>query len=225
MKDVHTKEMSQNYEKIGLAITGASGVVYGFRLLEELVKRRVLVHLTISENALHIARLEMDMKIDLKNGHMEGMPETMYEWVIYHHHTHVGAAPASGSYPLKAVAVVPCSMGTLGRIATGTSESLPGRMADVALKERRTLVLVPRETPYNSIQLQNMLTLSQAGAHILPASPGFYHQPQSVNEMVDFVVSRILQHLGFDGGCLVKGGWGEISEIATRYSLQPDLDD
>lgn len=213
--------MSETPIKIGLAITGASGTIYGLRLLEELVRRNVVVHLTISQNAKHVAKLELGLDIDLETGHIQGMDERMYEWVIYHHYSHVGAAPASGSYEMKATAIVPCSMGTLGRIATGTSENLPGRMADVALKERRPLILVPRETPYNTIHLQNMLTLSQAGARIMPASPGFYHKPQSVRDMVDFIVGRILQHLGFDGNCLVKGGWGEINIVSTKSHIEP----
>ncbi|HXK95523.1 MAG TPA: UbiX family flavin prenyltransferase [bacterium] len=206
--------------KIGLAITGASGILYGLRVLEELARRQVIVHLTISANAKHIARLELGLDIDLETGRIEGLDNPLYEWIIYHHYTHVGAAPASGSYGMQAVAVVPCSMGTLGRIATGTSESLVGRMADVAMKERRPLILVPRETPYNTIHLQNMLTLSQAGVTILPASPGFYHHPRSIRELTDVIVSRVRQHLGFDGGCLVKGGWGEIDSISTQTHLQ-----
>ncbi|MFB3786932.1 MAG: UbiX family flavin prenyltransferase [bacterium] len=213
-------EVPRDPVKIGLAITGASGILYGLRVLEELARRQAVVHLTLSPNARHIARLELGVDIDLDTGRIEGLDNRLYEWIIYHHYTHVGAAPASGSYGMKAVAVVPCSMGTLGRIATGVSENLVGRMADVAMKERRPLILVPRETPYNTIHLQNMLTLSQAGVTILPASPGFYHHPQSIRELTDFVVSRVLQHLGFDGGCLVKGGWGEIDTVSTKTHLQ-----
>ena len=195
--------------KIGLAITGASGFIYGVRILEELAARNATIHLTISPNAKQIAKIEQDIEVDLETGRISGVSDDVYQHITYHHYSHVGAAPASGSYPLDAVAVVPCSMGTMGRIATGTSEDLVGRMADVALKERRRLVLVPRETPYSTIQLKNMHELSQAGAVILPASPGFYHKPQSVPQLVDFVVSRILQHLGFDGQCLIQGGWGK----------------
>jgi 4-hydroxy-3-polyprenylbenzoate decarboxylase len=205
--------------KIGLAITGASGFIYGLRLLRELIRRNVIVHLTISPNARHIAKLEMGIDIDLETGRIEGLGERFFEWVIYHHYSHVGAAPASGSYDIRAVAVVPCSMSALSRIATGVSENLVGRMADVALKERRPLILVPRETPYNAIHLKNMYTLAKAGAVILPASPGFYHHPQTIDDLVDFVVSRILQHLGFDGQNLIQGGWGEIDALATRTHL------
>lgn len=195
--------------KIGLAITGASGFVYGIRVLEELAARNVLIHLTISPHAKQIAKIEQDVDVDLETGRISCIAEDVYQQVTYHHHTHVGAAPASGSYPLNAVVVAPCSMGTMGRIATGTSEDLVGRMADVALKERRRLVLVPRETPYSTIHLRNMYELSQSGAVILPASPGFYQKPQTVNDMVDFVVSRVLQQLGMEGNSLIQGGWGE----------------
>lgn len=208
--------------KIGLAITGASGFVYGYRLLQELAARSATIHLTISPNAKHIARLEQSVDVDLETGRIQGLPDDMFQRVTYHDHTHVGAAPASGSYPLDAVAIVPCSMGTMGRIATGTSEDLVGRMADVALKERRKLVLVPRETPYSTIQLKNMLELSQAGAVIMPATPGFYHKPRSVNDLVDFVISRILQHLGFDGNCLIQGGWGELDPISQQVYISHD---
>lgn len=204
--------------KVGLAITGASGIVYGVRVLEELARRKVTVHLTLSENAKHVARLEQGVDIDLDTGYIEGVDESLYETVIYHNNAHVGAAPASGSYPLRGVAIVPCSMGTMGRLASGTSEGLAGRMGDVALKERRPLILMPRETPYNTIQLQNMLTLSQVGAVILPASPGFYHRPQTVEEMVNFVVSRVLQHLGLESKSLMKGGWG-AHPIASKAAI------
>jgi 4-hydroxy-3-polyprenylbenzoate decarboxylase len=114
---------------------------------------------------------------------------------------------ASGSNPPDAVVIVPCSMGMLGRIAAGVSSSVLERCADVALKERKPLVLVPRETPLSSIHLENMLTLSRAGAEILPACPGFYHRPASLEELVDFVVSRILSRLGMDAGMHPR--WGE----------------
>lgn len=205
-------------KKIGLAITGASGFIYGYRLTEELAARDVSIHLTISPNAQQIARIEQDVVVDLETGQIEGMDDQIKKHITYHHHTHVGAAPASGSYHLDAIAIVPCSMGTLGRIATGTSDDLVGRMADVALKERRKLILVPRETPYNTIQLKNMYELSQSGVIIMPATPGFYQKPKSINDMIDFVVSRILQHLGFDGQCLIQGGWGK-NPVAKKVFL------
>lgn len=210
--------MSKSDLRVGLAITGASGTIYGLRVLEELARRKVCIHLTISENATHVANLELGINMDLETGRIEGLDEHLYEWIIYHHHKHVGAAPASGSYKLDAVAVVPCSMGTMGRLASGTSEGLVGRMADVAMKERRPLILMPRETPYNTIQLQNMLTLSQVGAVILPATPGFYHRPKSMEDLVNFVVQRILQHIGIEDTTLIGGGWG-AEPVSTRSHI------
>lgn len=194
-------------KKIGVGITGASGFIYGLKLLEELVMRSADIHYTISPNAIHIARIEHGLDVDIETGVISGYEE-LSEKSHYYHHSHVGAAPASGSFGLNSVVIAPCSMGTLARIATGTSEGLVGRMADVALKERHQLILVPRETPYSTIQLRNMTTLSECGAVIMPASPGYYHRPQSVDDMVNFVIARILQHLGYDGKPLVKGGWG-----------------
>ena len=212
-----------NFEKkriIGLAITGASGVVYGFRLLEELVKRQSKVHYTFSSNAKPIAKMELGIEIDMQTGRFTGMADDFLEHCVYHHYTHVGAALASGSYPFDGIAVAPCSMGVLGRIANGISDTLVTRMADVALKERVPLILVPRETPYNLIHIRNMKILCEAGATILPANPGFYHHPQSVDEIVNFVVARVLKHLGFDASDLVKGGWGEIDSIASQAYLE-----
>lgn len=215
--------IAMNPEKrhiVGLAITGASGVIYGFRLLEELVKRQTTVHFTLSPNAVAIAKMELGIDVDLQTGRYARMREDFFDWVTYHHYTHVGAAPASGSYPFEGIVVAPCSMGVLGRIANGISDTLVTRMADVALKERRPLIVVPRETPYNLIHLRNMKILCEAGATILPANPGFYHHPQSVDDMVNFVVARVLKHLGIDASDLVKGGWGEIDSIASQVYLE-----
>jgi len=123
---------------------------------------------------------------------------------------------ASGSNPPDAMIIAPCSMGMLGRIAHGVSSSVLERCADVALKERKTLVLVPRETPISAIHLENMLFLSRAGAEILPACPGFYHRPASVEELVDFVVSRILSRVGIDAGLLPRWGEGEAEEEGKK---------
>ena len=121
-----------------------------------------------------------------------------------------GAAPASGSARNRGMVICPCSMGTISAISQGTSRSLVERAADVALKERRTLVLVPRETPYSTIHLENMLRLTRAGAVVLPASPGFYHRPAEIAELVDFVVARVLDHLGVAHS--LGRRWGESPE-------------
>jgi len=121
-----------------------------------------------------------------------------------------GAAPASGSARNRGMVICPCSMGTISAISQGTSRSLVERAADVALKERRTLVLVPRETPYSAIHLENMLRLTRAGAVVLPASPGFYHRPTRIDELVDFVVARVLDHLGVEH--TIGRRWGDTPE-------------
>jgi 4-hydroxy-3-polyprenylbenzoate decarboxylase len=121
-----------------------------------------------------------------------------------------GAGPASGSAKTAGMVICPCSMGTLASIAAGTSRSLVERAADVTLKERRPLVLVPRETPLSAIHLENMLRLTRAGAVVLPASPGFYHRPASIAELVDFVVARVLDHLGVENTLAPR--WGESGE-------------
>ncbi len=191
-----------------VALTGASGVAYGIRLLQELVVRECPVHWTMSPTAARIVHEETDWRVDAKTGRASWFDGESEHLVTYHGPKDVGAPVASGSYPLRGAVVVPCSGGTLGRLAGGTSETLVGRMAEVCLKERWPLIIVPRETPYSRIHLTNMLALTDAGATILPACPGFYMRPDTIEEIVDFVVARILAHLGYDGRSLIKGGWG-----------------
>lgn len=168
--------------KFAVAVTGASGSIYAVRLLEFLKDTDHQVDLVASSNALKIAADEC--QVDLRE---LGFP--FYEVTDF-------AAPfASGSALYDAFTVVPCSMGMLGRIAHGYSDNLIARAADVFLKEKRRLILVPRETPYNLVQIENMRLLAQAGATILPACPSFYTKPQSIKEAVDTVIARILDHM------------------------------
>jgi flavin prenyltransferase len=184
-----------------VAITGASGSIYAHRTLVHLAASGVVerVNLIMSEAATTVARVELG--IDLRNAN----PARVNEWVglpnnskLIHLHRldNMAAKPSSGSHPQEGMVIVPCSMGTLGAIASGAGANLIHRAADVTLKEGRRLVIVPRETPYNAIHLENMLRLSRAGAHIIPASPGFYHRPQTIVSLVDHLVFRILDHLG-----------------------------
>jgi 4-hydroxy-3-polyprenylbenzoate decarboxylase len=186
-------------QTIALAFTGASGMPYGLRLLECLVAARCRVYLLYSPAAQIVARQECDLTLPAQPreaarllGERCGAADgqlTVFgreDWM---------APVASGSNPADAMAVCPCSMGTLGAIAHGLADNLIERAADVMLKERRPLVLVPRETPLSTIHLDNMLTLARAGAVILPPAPGFYDRPQSVADLVDFVVARVLDQL------------------------------
>jgi flavin prenyltransferase len=195
-----------------VAITGASGSVYAQRLLERALDHFETIGLTISRHAFRV----MQEELLLETSPGEFRPEMLLPGVagvdrIYYHGPHDFDAPfASGSAAPDALVVAPCSMGTLGRIAAGASDDLLTRAADVMLKERRKLILVVRETPLSLIHLRNMLAVTEAGAVVMPAAPGFYHRPREVMELVDFVVHRILDHLGVrDRGAK---RWGAAAE-------------
>lgn len=178
-----------------VAITGASGAPYALRLLEELVRSERPVWLIVSGHGLRLLRTETDV------GSLDELRERVGAagWdahVRTFDDADRGAAPASGSALSAGMVVCPCSMGTVAAIAAGTSRSLVERAADVALKERRRLILVPRETPLSAIHLENMLRVTRAGAVVMPAAPGFYHRPAAVADLVDFMVARVLDHLG-----------------------------
>ncbi len=183
-----------------LALTGASGMPYGLRLLECLLAAGCRVQLLYSQAAQVVARQEMELELSSRPAEARAallarLPSADPELLSVHGREEWFAPLASGSNPPDAMVVCPCSMGSLAAIAQGLASSLIGRAADVALKEGRKLILVPRETPLSAIHLENMLRLSRAGAVILPPCPGFYHHPQAVGDIVDFVVARILDQL------------------------------
>ena len=191
-----------------VAITGASGAPYAVRLLEALVTAAQPVWLIVSSHGLRLLQTESAV------GGVEALRERVgaAAWdrsVRLFDDGDRGALPASGSVRTAGMVICPCSMGTVAALAHGTSRSLVERAADVALKERRRLVVVPRETPYSEIHLENLLRLTRAGAIVLPASPGFYHRPTRIEELVDFVVARILDHLGVR------------HEVAPRWDGEP----
>lgn len=197
--------------RVTLAITGASGVQYGLRLLQCLLAQDVQILLMVSKAAQVVIATETDLRLP-------GSPEAMEAFLSEHFNARPGqlrvygreqwmAPVASGSGAPSAMVVCPCSTGTLSAIACGASNNLIERAADVALKERRQLLLVPREAPYSEIHLEHMLKLTRMGAVVVPASPGFYHRPQTVEEMVDFIVARLLSQLGFDQQLMPR--WGE----------------
>jgi 4-hydroxy-3-polyprenylbenzoate decarboxylase len=185
---------------ITLAITGASGLPYAMRLLECLLQSGQRVNLVYSQAAQIVVKQELDFTLpnspqDAEKVLAERLGKFSGELRVYGRDDWY-APIASGSNPGDAMVICPCTMSTLGKIAGGISDDLIARAADVMLKEKRPLILVPRETPFSAIHLENMLRLAQAGAVILPPNPGFYHHPQSVQDIVDFVVARILDHLG-----------------------------
>lgn len=178
-----------------VAITGASGAPYSVRLLQVLAAAGQPTWLIVSEHGFRLLQTESGVG-DLK-ALRDRVGATAWDATVrVFDDRDRGALPASGSVQTKGMVICPCSMGTVAAIAMGTSRSLVERAADVVLKERRKLIVVPRETPYSDIHLENMLRLTRAGAIVLPASPGFYHRPSSIEELVDFVVGRILDHVG-----------------------------
>ena len=194
-----------------VALTGASGMPYGLRLIEALIGAGCRVWLAYSQVAQIVARQEMDLllpgnpaqaarelgaRFNAQPGQLEVFGRE--DW---------NCPPASGSNPPDAMVVCPCSMGTLAAIAHGLASNLIERAADVVMKERRPLILVPRETPFSTLHLENMLSLSRNGAIVLPPSPGFYHHPREIGDLVDFVVARILDQLRVPHQMVPR--WGE----------------
>ncbi len=198
-------------KRITLAFTGASGMAYGLRLLDCLLEAGCRVDLLVSQAARIVARQELDLTLpsgaeELARCLGERLPGHAGELCAYGREEWFAPA-ASGSNPADAMVICPCTMGTLAAIAQGLSDNLIERAADVMLKERRPLILVPRETPYSLIHLRNMTALAEAGATLLPANPGFYHRPDSVAAVVDYIVARVLDHLGIAHSLMSR--WGE----------------
>lgn len=205
--------MHPTVKTVTLALTGASGMAYGLRLLECLLAADVRVYLLLSQAAHIVAKQELGVALPARAGDLEKqLNESLNardgqlrvfgreDW---------NAPVASGTHPSDAMVVCPCSMGTLAAIAHGLSDNLIERAADVMLKEQRKLILVPREAPFSTLHLENMLKLSRMNAVILPANPGFYHHPQSVEAIVDFIVARILDQLGVQHELMARWGAGD----------------
>ncbi len=214
-----------NYLKLPIivALSGASGTVYGIRTLQFLLSNNYKVDLVISESASRVAKEEINLNLSLE-------PEILKEQVLSYleessgkklqraflnvwKHNDIAASISSGSYRTLGMIIIPCSMGTIGAIASGTSDNLLTRAADVCLKERRKIVLVPREMPLSTIHLENMLKLSKMGAIIAPACPGFYHKPKELIESIDFVVGKALDLFGIEHSLFKR--WKEESETTT----------
>lgn len=203
-------------QAIAVGITGASGAQYGLRLCEVLLRAGQPVYLMVSKAALMVTALETDQPLPAKPEALHA--ELVARWNIEPTLLRVfgreewTAPVASGSGQWRALVVCPCSTGTLSAVATGASNNLIERCADVALKERRQVVLVLRESPYSRVHIQNMLAATDAGALVLPASPGFYHKPQTVEDMIDFIVARVLNTLNIPQTLLPAWGSGDRGE-------------
>ena len=200
-------------KEITLAFSGASGAPYGWRLLELLLAQGVKVHLLVSSAARVVFATEHDVKLPAS-------PDKCTEMLLAHFGCDAAllkvygkddwfSPVASGSAAPKQMVICPCSTGTVSAIATGASDNLIERAADVVIKEGGQLILVPRESPLSAIHLENLLALSKAGAVVMPAAPGFYHQPQSVDDLIDFMVARILDHLGLKQQLVSRWGYGD----------------
>ena len=193
-----------------VGITGASGVPYAVRLVEVLLSAGREIHLSISPSGQAVLREELGRQIDLERFRIDdlvGGPTPANGVVHYHHHKDLTAPIASGSFLTAAMVICPCSGSTLAAVAHSMGENLIHRAAEVHLKERRKLVVVPRETPLSLPQLKNMQAIHEAGAVVLPASPGFYHGAETVADLVDFVVARVCDQVGV-GNALIRR-WGE----------------
>ena len=191
-----------NTKHVALALTGASGAQYGVRLLEQLLAAGVHVSLMLSKPAQVVIGTETDLRLPARDGDIQKFFAEMFNagnGQLRVYGKEQWTAPiASGSSAPDAMVICPCTTATLSAVAGGASRSLIERGADVMLKERRKLIIVPRETPFSEIHLDNMLKLARMGVVVLPANPGFYHQPKNVQDIVDFIVARVLDHLDVD---------------------------
>lgn len=192
-----------------VGITGASGSIYGIRLIEELLGLGCQVHLVVTEAGWRVLKEELGFEASKRQAALEARfgDAVNSGSLIYHPNADIGASIASGSFRVQGMAIVPCSMGTLASISQGISDDLMTRAADVMLKENRKLLLVPRETPLHAIHLENMLKLSRLGVRMIPAMPAFYYKPQSMNEMVDFMVGKVMDNMDIDHDLYRR--WGD----------------
>lgn len=184
--------------RLVVGVTGASGGIYAIRFLRQAVHHFSQIYYICTDQAIQVMQTELGMDVSRETLSAETLLGYAWDGLEILQPRDYFSPPASGSFRHDGMVIIPCSMGTLGRIAQGISDDLMTRAADVCLKERRPLILVVRETPFNLIHLRNMVQAAEAGATILPANPAFYHRPQTLEEAVDTVVARVLQHLGVE---------------------------
>jgi len=202
-----------------LGMTGASGAPYAVGLLRTLCRAGLEVHLTISPSAAQVLREEMGIAVALNRFDPSVFGDLGAARLHYHHHADFGAGIASGSFLTAGMVIAPCSMSTLASIAHGITTNLITRAADVHLKERRKLIVVPRETPLSLVHLENMLRVTQAGAVVLPAMPGWYHRPQSFDDLIGFIVGRICDQLGLENRLIKR--WGQSVPQGDQTTDRP----
>lgn len=201
-----------------LGITGASGAVYAIRLLEVLLAAGRSVHVSVSPSGQAVLAHELQRVVSLdafQRRQLLPAGDQLPGELIYHHHRDMMSPIASGSFLTAGMVICPCSGGTLSAVAHGQSGNLVQRAADVHLKERRKLILVPRETPLSAIHLNNMLAVHQAGAVVLPAAPGWYHEVQSLDDLVNFIVARILDQMGLGHDLIQRWGSGREASLGS----------
>lgn len=197
-----------------IGITGASGAVYGVRLCEYLLANGHSIHLLITDAGWRVLKEELGWATSRRQEMLEERWGAHPGKLTYYPNRDIGAGIASGSFLTQGMVIVPCSMGTLAAVAHGSSDNLMERAADVMLKEGRKLILVPRETPLHAIHLQNMLTLAQMGVRMIPAMPAFYYHPRNMEEMVDFLVGKILDSMEIDHDLYRR--WGDQNDQAPQ---------
>ncbi|MFD1176349.1 UbiX family flavin prenyltransferase [Paenibacillus puldeungensis] len=202
--------MEDRQKSIVVGITGASGSIYGIKLVETLLQMEYLVHLVISNAGWRVIKEELGWSTSDREELLRDKFGSFPGTVVYHPVADIGASIASGSFLTKGMIIMPCSMGTLSSIANGTSDNLMARAADVMLKEGRPLVLVPRETPLHAIHLENMLKLARLGVRIIPAMPAFYFGPKNIDDLVSFLVGKVLDNLGIEHALFTR--WGDHNE-------------
>ncbi|GAB6990306.1 UbiX family flavin prenyltransferase [Paenibacillus pini] len=202
-----------------VGITGASGSVYGVRLIEVLLQKGFNVHVVVSNAGWRVLHEELGWNITRREQALSEKFSDTAGSLIYHPVADIGATIASGSFQVEGMVIAPCSMGTLSGVAHGSSDNLMTRAADVMLKEGRPLVLVPRETPLHAIHLENMLKLARLGVKIIPAMPAFYFHPQRIEDLIDFQVGKLLDSLRIDHELFTRWQGG----AAAAVKLQPDL--
>jgi flavin prenyltransferase len=190
-----------------IGITGASGVIYGIKLCEYMLAAGKTVHLLITDAGWRVLHDELDWEVTRRQETLEKYFKPAIGKLVYHPIQDIGASVASGSFRTEGMLIVPCSMGTLSAIAHGSSDNLLERTADVMLKEGRKLVIVPRETPLHTVHLENMLILARMGVRIIPAMPAFYQKPKSLDELVNFLVGKVLDSVEIEHDLFTR--WGE----------------